>query len=206
MAATQTGLLLLASGLAMGGHWLAWVGACVIMCGVAASGVALVATLRSRRRRLLEWPLRAFVAGAAIVPLSTTGGVVMTVMEGSVPPPWTAAYGAAAIAGALSLMILGMLLKIVPFLVWMTVYGPIVGKARVPTAVSLSSIDLSRVWFVVHIAGMAFTIIAMLRGSGKLAIVAVSALTAAGLFYIWNFGRVVRHLLPHWRRVAVSKS
>ena len=199
LAATQTGLLLLASGLAMGGHWFALAGACVITCGVGASGIALESTLRARRRRSLEWPVRAFVAGAAIVPLAAAGGVLMTMAGGSVPPSWTAAYGAAAIAGALSLMILGMLLKIVPFLVWLTVYGPKVGKARVPTAASLASIDLSRAWLLVHMAGMAFTIIAMFRGSEALAIVAASVLSAAGVLYIWNFGRVVRHLVARWR-------
>jgi hypothetical protein len=41
------------------------------------------------------------------------------------------------IGGWASLTIAGMILKIVPFLVWYRAYGPHVGRARVPTLASL---------------------------------------------------------------------
>jgi hypothetical protein len=149
----------------------------------------------------------AFVLGAVMVLIAAAIGVGLLF----VPPSMTSLaiqviYGVVIIAGALSLMILGMLGKIVPFLVWMAAYGPKVGRERVPVATALSSRELERSWIVAHIAGVVFAVAAVWIGSGVVAQAAAWMLTIGGALYLWNFGRITRHLVARWRPAYVTQS
>jgi hypothetical protein len=207
LVASQAGLVCLASGLVAGLHSLALVGGCVLAGGVASSGVAFVATLRSRRRKKLEPSLVAFVCGAALIPVTAIFGMVLlTTRVADEFPSLVSAYGLVIIAGALSLVVLGMLGKIVPFLVWMTAYGPKVGKERVPAAPTLSSRELERTWIVAHVAGVVLAVAAVWIGSGAAAKAAAWTLSVGGTLYLWNFARTARHLVARWRPVCVTQS
>jgi len=207
LIASQVGLVCLVSGLLGGLHGLALAGGSLLSGGVASSGVAFVATLRSRRRRKLELPLIAFVIGAAMALVAASIGVVLLAdSSSSASLSIQVIYGIVIITGALSVMILGMLGKIVPFLVWMTAYGPKVGKERVPVATALSSRELERMWIVAHVAGVVLAVAAVWIGSGALARVTAWLLTIGGSLYFWNFGRIARHLVVRWRPATITQS
>src|SRR5690349_11394679 len=109
--------------------------ALVVVGGLALHGLELRAILRARRRRPLDWGLRYFLTALAMLaPVSLLGAVLAWP---SLPMTTTTAqlenvYGLLAIFGVVSLALLGMLNKIVPFLVWYASYGPAIGRYRVP--------------------------------------------------------------------------
>jgi hypothetical protein len=194
LLATQAGLVGLGVGVMTGIDAVAATGALVIASGIVASGIAMVATLQTRRRRILEPSIRAFLGGTAILPLVTVVGLVLLFSRSSTSERLPAIYGALAIVGALSLIVMGMLGKIVPFLVWMTAYGPKVGRGPVPAAPSLSSRECERAWLAAHVVGLTLAIAAMWIGSVNLAHVAAWVLTAGGALYIGNLVQVAWHL------------
>jgi hypothetical protein len=201
---TQLGLFALAPGLAWNSRLLTAAGGLLVTAGIGCSGEALVATLRSRRRRVLDPALKAFSAGAGVLAVAAVGGLVLVMLPGGTS--WAGrggtAYGMTIIAGALSFMILGMLCKIVPFLVWMKAYGPRAGRQPVPQATALGSRVLEHAWIATH--GVALLILgaAVVAGSERLAATGAIALAAAAAVFLANIARVGRHLFPSNTSVA----
>ncbi len=193
---TQVGLLLLIPGLAAGNAWLERMGALLVAAGVACSGVALVATLRGRRRRVLDPGLKAFGVGAALVAVAVSGGLGLLLLPGT--QAWAmaaaSAYGVVLIAGALSFMILGMLCKIIPFLVWMRTYGPRVGRQPVPLATALGSRTLEHAWLGLHGASLIALIGGVLWAVPVMVAVGAGGLALATGVFLANVARIGAHL------------
>ncbi len=191
----QAGLVLLTTGLGFSRAAVTWTGAGLLAGGIFCSGIELAATLRSRRKRALEPGLRAFVAGAALVGAGVAGGVGLLLVEPGVGAlRGTMAYGIVVIAGALALMVMGMLCKIIPFLVWMRAYGPRVGRQPVPPAHTLGHPVWERVWLGLHPGGVA--VLAAGAGSGSEAAVRAGAWLLAGgvILFLCSALRIVAHL------------
>jgi len=196
LLASQTGLLLLAPGLCSSGSVLTIGGALLLVVGVTASGAALIATLRTRRRRLLDPGVRAFVIGGAAVALSVVGGAGLTLDVVPEPKalPFASAYGLLGVPGGLSLMVLGMLCKILPFLVWMKAYGPRLGREPVPMATALSFPLWERTWLLMHLCGIGLLVTGT---AGELSMVTAAGgliLAFATGLYLLNAARVFSHL------------
>lgn len=197
LLATQAGLLTLAPGLAWDRTVLIRLGVVIVTGGVVSSGLALRATLRTRRRKKVEPGITAFVIGAAgLGAAALTGAGLAFAPAGH---PWVlrgvAVYGLLLIPGALSLTVLGMLCKIVPFLVWMRAYGPKVGKQPVPVATALASRLLEQGWLGFHLAGVGLL-------TAGLAIPGAVALAVAVVLFLANMLRVLAHLGSGRRRPA----
>jgi hypothetical protein len=130
MPAVVGGLLFTAPGLEAAGG---------LAVGAAALGHGLwvVGIVRTRRRPALSWGLRLVLMGTTfLIPVTAMGiGFAFDVLGG---PRLGLAYAILALGGWVSLTIAGMMLKIVPFLVWYRVYGPRVGRAAVPALAQLS--------------------------------------------------------------------
>lgn len=189
LLATQVGLLALTPGLAWNLPVFTVVGCAILLTGLGASAVALRATLASRRRRKLDPGIRAFLVGACILGIAALVGAALALSPPHLfggPRP-IAAYGLLIIRGALSLMILGMLCKIVPFLVWMRAYGPKVGKQSVPIATALSARPLEHAWLIAHLVGLGLLV------AGKTTSGAV-VLAGATTLFLANLLRVLAHL------------
>ena len=174
---------------------------------VAAAVLAHVAwvhdMVRGRRRPALDWGLRFVLTGAlALVPATALGvALALDVLAG---PRVALAYAALALGGWASLTISGMLLKIVPFLVWYRAYGPRVGREPVPSLPQLgwpAGEGVALGLLATGFAGLAATLWlgepAWIRATGLL--VAAGALVLAA-----TLARVLHHLMPCTRRVAVA--
>jgi len=194
---SQVGLLMLAPGLALGLRVVGLTGALLLVGGIACSGAALGATLWTKRRRGLDPGLKGFALGAALFGVVALGGFGLALI-----PPDTAvagrtdmAYGFTIVAGALSLMVMGMLGKIVPFLVWMITYGPRAGRQPVPLAGALASRWLELAWLWLH--GIAVGAVgAGLVADAPLLVAGGSVLLAAALgLFLVNLLRVLSHLV-----------
>jgi hypothetical protein len=192
---TQLGLPPLAFGLACAQPLIAGAGVVLLIGGLASSGLALSAMWRARRKRALEPGLRAFALGVASISLCASGGVALFLAPPSACA-WrgASAYGIAAGAGTLALSVVGMLLKIIPFLVWMRAYGPRVGREAVPPAHTLGCQRWERIWLASHASGVAALTGAVLAASPILARAGTWLLALAAFVFCLNAARIAAHL------------
>jgi hypothetical protein len=93
--------------------------------------------VRERKRPALDWGLRFALTGAAFLPAAVLLGLgfALGIVAG---PRLGLSYAVLALGGWVSFTIVGMMLKIVPFLVRYRVYAPQVARAPVPTLAQLS--------------------------------------------------------------------
>ena len=195
LLATQVGLAGLAPALAFGASVAAQGCALLIALGVGASGAAFVATLHTRRRRHLEPGVRAFVFGAGFLAVATAAGGLLAGTGAPAVPLAPGVYGVLLVGGALGPAVLGMLGKIVPFLVWMRAYGPRAGRQPVPAATALGSPRLERAWLAAHFAGLAGLLVGLQAGAPTWLAAGAIVLAAAAACQLLNLGLVLQHLV-----------
>lgn len=193
LALSQAGLITLVPALACAEPRVITAAALLLGPGILCSGVALAATFRARRRRVLEPGLKAFALGAALLALMTAAGLAFTLVHGA-GIRFAVSYGIAAVIGALSFTVLGMLCKIVPFLVWMRTYGPRAGRQPVPLATALGSKPLELSWLAAHATAITGLAAGALLGSAELLTIAAILLLVAVLLFIADMARIARHL------------
>jgi Cytochrome C and Quinol oxidase polypeptide I len=175
---------------------LALVGAIAVVAAVTAHLGWILTMVRGRRRPALDWGLRLVLAGAAfLVPATGLGLALAANAIGGAR--WALAYAVVAFGGWASLTIAGMMLKIVPFLVWSRAYAPLVGRAAVPTLAQLGWPAAEGVAFALLVTGMGALAAAV--GAGDIAWIraAGAALAAGAVVFAAALARVVHHLLPH---------
>jgi hypothetical protein len=166
------------------------------VAGAAAGHLARVVWMARRRRRPhLDWGLRLVLTGATfIVPGSLLGlALVLGLISG---PRFALAYMDVVLGGWISLTIAGMMLKIVPFLVWYRVYSPRAGKERVPTLPDLSWVRAEGAACVLLTAGFIALAGAMVGGSAEAIRAAGVVLALGALAFGAALGRVLA-LLAH---------
>ncbi len=169
------------------------VGALAVTAAVAGHLGWVVAMVRGRRRPALDWGLRFVLAGAAaLVPATALGlGLALDLLAG---PRWSLAYVVLAFGGWASLTIVGMMLKIVPFLVWYRAYSPLAGRTPVPTLPQLSWPRAEAAAWVLLVAGIAALAVSVALGDTA-AIRAAGMVTATGgAAFGAALGRVLLHL------------
>jgi hypothetical protein len=180
-------------------------GALGVAVAVAGHLAWVLESVRTRKRPALDWPLRMVVAGAVfVVPAALVGLALAADLVGG--PRVAIAYAVLGLGGWISLTIAGMMLKIVPFLVWYRVYGPRVGKERVPTLAELSSPRAEAAAFGLLTAGLAA--LALSTWIGAPALIRAAAIVVAGGAVALGIAlaRVLAHLAQGRRARAVTPS
>jgi hypothetical protein len=196
------GLRLGVPGVALGllvAPWLVVPSALAVLGALAAHGGWIVRVVRSRKRPALDWGLRFVLTGAVfLVPGTVLGlGLALGVLSG---PRVGFAYSAIVLGGWVSLTIVGMMLKIIPFLVWYRVYGPQAGRVAVPSLAQLSWRPGEAAAYVGLVGGTTALAVALAAGRAP-AIAAAGGLIAAGAL---AFVGVVARALVHLGRKASS--
>ena len=184
---------------------LAAAGALAVAAAVIAHVAWVSRLLRASRRPALDWALRFLAAGAAYLVVAAGLGVALAfdVIGG---PRWALAYGVVVLGGWASLTIVGMMLKIVPFLVWYRVYAPLAGRTPVPGLADLRSPATESVAFVALAAGVAALTVAVGLGNA-VAIRAASIVVLVGcLTFAASVARVLHHMVPGTLRPAPRTS
>src|SRR6266542_3749282 len=107
-------------------------GALAVALAALGHAVWVARMARHRKRPQLDWGLRFALTGTVfLLPVTALGlGFALDLCSG---PALGSSYAVLALGGWASLTIVGMMLKIVPFLVWYRAYGPRAGRAPVPT-------------------------------------------------------------------------
>ncbi len=138
--------------------------ALVVVAGLACYGIEIVAILRARKRRTLDWGLRYFLTAIGLLaPLSVLAlvlswpGLPLTALTGQLEN----VYGVVGLLGVVSFAIIGMFYKIIPFLVWYGSYSRQIGLSKVPSLADLYSPALQAFGYWAYLAGLTTTAIAI---------------------------------------------
>lgn len=172
--------------------------ALLIVMALALYGCEMAAILRARKRKVLDWGIRSFLTALGfLVPLSLLAlvlswpGLPLTAFTGQLEN----LYGFLALVAFISFALIGMLYKIVPFLVWFGTYSKKVGFARVPTLAELYCERLQAVGYFSFLAG-ALTISAGILAANNFAIRLGSLFFAASLgTLLLNVARMLAHFV-----------
>ncbi len=134
--------------------------ALAVVAALAIYGWELMAILRARKRRTLDWGIKYFLTAIALLlPLSVLAvalswpGLPRTTFTGQLEN----LYGFLGLIGVITFAIIGMLYKIVPFLVWFGRYSRQIGRAQVPALADLYSARLQAAGYWAYLAGLAVT-------------------------------------------------
>jgi hypothetical protein len=168
-------------------------GALALAASAAGHLAWVVATARRRKRPALDPALCFLLSGAGfLVPAAVLGvGLAAGVLAG---PRASAAYAALTLGGWVSLTIMGMMLKIVPFLVWLRAYAPRAGHAAVPTLAGLGWPRAEALACVALTAGVAGLAAAAGAGSVPGIRLAGAACLVGVVAFAATLGRVLSHL------------
>jgi hypothetical protein len=144
--------------------------ALVLIAGLAVYGWEMRAILRARKRRVLDWGLKYFLTAISLLGLQAILAVVLVWPE----LPLTAVtgqlenlYGFLALIGIVTFAILGMLYKIIPFLVWYARYSRDIGRQKVPALADLYSARLQAAGYWTYLAGLLGVGVAIGLGSER---------------------------------------
>ena len=105
-------------------------------------------------------------------------------------------YGMLALLGWISVMIIGMMYKVIPFLVWHHRYSDLVGLRPVPTAAQLLGESAPRIEFWLLHAGILMTVVGVIFAFELILQVGTLVLALAGLTFAIAVWRIYSHLIP----------
>lgn len=163
MAATgfwisQITLLTLIPSLILQIGWFSFAVGIAFLGGCALTGVSLWQTVRTRRKRKLDPGVAAFLTGGMLLLLSAAIGVILVC---PLFPGGSASrgingtfYGVIILLGGLLLCFTGLMGKIVPFLIWISVYGPHVGHRPTPSVANLGLPRVERAGQTLQVAAL----------------------------------------------------
>jgi hypothetical protein len=140
-------------------------------------------SLSKRRRKRVDGSLYFWQAGLLVAPLTALAAIAAWVLDAA---HWDILFGWLALWGWVGLIIHGMLTRIVPFLVWLHRFVPLVGQSPVPSIKRLHPDTLTRRGFALHIVSLLLGVVAILSGSDLLCRLAGLSLilTAASIAYL----------------------
>ncbi|MGH7971819.1 MAG: hypothetical protein ACREIC_24160, partial [Limisphaerales bacterium] len=187
-----------------------WKLACalVVIAALVIYGCELVAILQARKRRVLDWGIKYFLTAVALyAPLSLLAIVLNWpgLPSNGVTGQLENVYGFLGLLGVISFAIIGMLYKIVPFLVWFGRYSKQIGRAQVPALADLYSAKLQALGYWSYLLGLAIVCAAILPSS-ETGVRLGAAFLALGVFaLVINIGLMLSHYFaPNLKPLSVQ--
>jgi hypothetical protein len=168
----------------------------IAVAGLMIYGWELWAMVRARKRRALDWGLKTFlVAIAMLIPVCLLALVLSwpTLPMTQFFSLLENVYGLVGLLGVVGLAIIGMLYKILPFLVWYGVYSPQVGQAQLPTTAQMVSERLQAGGLALYLAGLGICSVAIMGESESWVRVGAIVLAASLILFAGNTVKVLRH-------------
>ncbi|MFN3476409.1 MAG: cbb3-type cytochrome c oxidase subunit I [Candidatus Methylomirabilales bacterium] len=157
--------------------------------------------LKARRRRILDWGIRHFTTALIYLVALTPLGLLFSlglIPDGAFGSRLAFMYGFLVLIGWVSFTIVGMLYKIIPFLVWYHAYSRQVGRGPVPTLQDLCPPELQRLGYFLFNSGILGMAAGLLIGEAGLIRAFGVILTGAVLLFTFTILLVLRHLRPSW--------
>jgi len=181
------------AGLALGQPALVVPGAVAVVVALGVHVRWVSGFARRRKRPTLDWGLRFVLTGTACLVLSGVLGLALALGVGSGPRA-ALAYAVLALGGWVSLTIVGMMLKIVPFLAWYRVYAPRAGREPVPTLAQLSWPAAERLAYGLLTVGTLALAATVAAGEPAAIAVAGTIVCIGALVFAAALGRTLWHL------------
>jgi len=147
-----------------------------------------------RRRPGLDWGLRFVLTATAFLAPAAVLGVAMAA-DRLAGPRVAVAYAVVAL-GWISLTIVGMMLKIVPFLVWYHAYSPRAGREPVPTLTQIAWPRAEGLAYLLLTGGVVLLAATVLSGEAAWIRAAGAVLALGSLAFAGALVRVLGHLWP----------
>ena len=181
------------AGLLIGVSPLIVAGALAMAAAALAHARWVLEMARTRKRPGLDWGLRFILTATAFLGPAIVLGLTLAadVLSG---PRVALAYAVVVLGGWVSLTIVGMMLKIVPFLVWYRAYSLRAGRERVPTLAQISSPRLEGLAYVLLTAGILLLAVSVFVGEAAWIRAAGAAVTLGALAFGTALGRILSHL------------
>ncbi len=171
-------------------------GALAVAAATGGHVVWMLEMARGRKRPGLDWGLRFALTATAFVVPAVLLGVALAADRVS-GPRVALAYAVIVLGGWISLTIVGMMLKIVPFLVWYRVYSPRAGREQVPTLARLSSPRLEGLAYALLTSGVALLAVTVLAGNAAWIRAAGVVLALGALAFATALAGVLGHLFSN---------
>jgi hypothetical protein len=172
--------------------------AAIIIAGFVIYGWEIRAILRARNRRALDWGMKYFLTAIALLaPLSVFAFILSwpKLPATALTMQLESVYGLLALVGLVGLAILGMLYKIVPFLVWFHSYSPHIGRAKVPALAEMYSVRLQIAGYWSFLAALVLLCVATAL-SNQTGITWAGGLLAFSLIiFAVNMGKILAHFV-----------
>jgi hypothetical protein len=176
----------------------------IAVAAAAAAHLAWVSRMaRDRRRPALDWGLRFVLTGSVFLIVAGAVGLGLAFDLHSGPRA-ALAYAVLALGGWVSLTIVGMMLKIIPFLVWYRIYSPRAGRAPVPTLAQLGWPTAEKLAYALLTGGVAALAAALAVGDARLIGAAGVILAAGAVCFAAAVARVLLHMAPWERQPAAA--
>jgi len=134
--------------------------ALMVIAALAIYGWELRAILRARKRRALDWGIKYFLTAIVLLlPLSVLAVVLSWpgLPQNAFTGQLENLYGFLGLIGVVTFAIIGMLYKIIPFLVWFGRYSRQIGRTKVPALADLYSARLQALGYWAWLTGLAVT-------------------------------------------------
>ena len=187
-----TGVPLVVLGL-LGVHGLLVAGTLAVAAAAGAHVAWVCEMAWGRKRPGLDWGLRFVLTATAFLAPAVVLGVALAT-DRLAGPRVALAYAVVMLGGWISLTIVGMMLKIVPFLVWYRAFSPRAGREPVPTLAQLSWPRAEGLAYVLLTGGVVLLAATVLVGEAA-GICAAGVLLALGsLAFAAALARVLGYL------------
>jgi hypothetical protein len=168
----------------------------LIIVALALYGWELTAILRARKRRILDWGVKMFLTAVCLLGVESVLALVLSwprLPLNGFTGQLENLYGFLGLLGVVSLAVIGMLYKIIPFLVWFGTYSAKVGLAQVPSLAELYSARLQKAGFWLYLGGLAATSGGILAAHELLVRFGVLLLCFSLAILVLNIGFMLRH-------------
>ena len=196
LALLNLGLPLLVYSLLTLSNGLLVLAALTLSTGIVVFGVEIYAIVRARKRRQIDWGLKMFFTAQGLLFAALVCGLLL-VYPGLASVGWVGqfktVYALLSLFGFVALAIIGMLHKILPFLVWFRTYSPHIGKAKLPATGEMYSPALAVISFGLFMGGLVAGCVGAFSASNLLAMSAGVLFTSGCMVFLANMGLVVRH-------------
>jgi hypothetical protein len=150
-------------------------------------------SLSKRRRKRVDGSLRFWQIGLAMAPLTALLAAAAWWLES---PRWDVLFGWVALFGWVGSIMHGMLTRIVPFLVWLHRFAPLVGEMRVPSVRKLHPDALTRRGLALHASTLLLGAAAILTTNDLLCRLTGLSLVATAVSIAYLLLHVLRQRAP----------
>lgn len=170
--------------------------ALMVVAALAVYGWELKAILRARKRRALDWGIKYFLTAIVLLlPLSVLAVVLSWpgLPQNTFTGQLENLYGFLGLIGVVTFAIMGMLYKIIPFLVWFGRYSRQIGRSKVPALADLYSARLQSLGYWVWLTGVAVTSAAIVLSHETGIRLGCSFLAVGVGTLVLNVGKMLSH-------------